>query len=139
MASAENLCLSLLVQQSNSQSRRHEIRYNIVTKMFEIPPELDSSTSMPEAGTLQSNTQIAVNSHHQLAFNNTSRWNFEMRDVTDGPVNCRCCYDENHGSNCRRFWEKCFECHVPAQEKTDHAENCGVKNWFQSEKYVDFM
>lgn len=137
VTSAENLRLSLLVQQSNSHSRMHEIRYNIVTKMFEIPQELVSSASMPKAKTLQSNTQIAVNPNNQLALNNVSRWNFEMRAVTDGPVDCRYCYDENHGKNCRRYWEKCFECHVPAQEKTDHAENCGVKNWFQSEKYVD--
>lgn len=47
------------------------------------------------------------------------------------------CFDVHHGKFCRRLFERCFECHVPAQEKNDHAMNCGVRNWYQSQKYVD--
>lgn len=54
-----------------------------------------------------------------------------------GGANCTICYGAHHGENCRRFWERCFECHVPAQSKTDHAEKCHAKDWFKSEKYVN--
>lgn len=47
------------------------------------------------------------------------------------------CYDTHHGNYCRRLFERCFECHVPAQEQSDHSKNCGVRKWFQSQTYID--
>lgn len=59
--------------------------------------------------------------------------NREVQQRTD----CLMCYGAHHGEYCRRLWERCFECHVPAQSKTDHAANCSINNWLRSEKYVD--
>lgn len=49
------------------------------------------------------------------------------------------CYGAHHdgGKHCKRFWERCFECHVPVKAKNDHSENCGAKNWLQSERYIE--
>lgn len=52
-------------------------------------------------------------------------------------IKCLMCYGAHHGEDCRRLWETCFECHVPVQSTYDHAENCGAKKWFRSEKYVE--
>lgn len=75
--------------------------------------------------------QIYQSQHHNP--NHAAQTTYSGNSGAD----CTMCYGAHHGEYCRRFWERCFECHVPAQAKTDHAEKCNVKNWFQSEKYID--
>lgn len=65
--------------------------------------------------------------------------NNAIRNAKRGETDAACllCYGAHHGEYCQPCWEKCFECHLPVQAKADHAENCGAKDWFVSEKYVD--
>lgn len=128
--SIANLCLSLSVLHPNAPFRNHEIQYNMLTKMFNIPQEL-SSTSLPEEQSIEPNNQLVVSDGLR------AKRYFETQNTSVRQANCSYCHDEHHGEYCRRFWQRCFECHVPAQEKGDHAGNCSAKNWFASEKYVD--
>lgn len=70
-----------------------------------------------------------------------ANFNFNVTFLTfqaDGQnFHCLQCYDAHHGKFCRRRFERCFECHVPAQEKSDYASNCSVSSWYCSEAYVD--
>lgn len=52
-------------------------------------------------------------------------------------IDCLVCYGAHHGEHCRQLWERCFECHLPAQCNTDHAEKCSSKARFRSEQYVE--
>lgn len=48
---------------------------------------------------------------------------------------CLACYGAHHSWKCqRKMLSNCFECHVPAEKKSDHYKGCGVKEWYVSDR-----
>lgn len=105
VSSESNPGITVSLYPKNGQSRHHEMRYDIVTKTFQIPDELKIETVMSAAAAEQQCTTVAVYQEFKRSFETA---------VNKQQQNARC-----------------FECHVPVKRSEDHAKQCGSK-WYVS-------
>lgn len=135
--------------------REFILEYDQGTKQFKIPLGLRISVSDGidmYGNDAQTNAQLhgksdvgaqclqlmEVNAEMRSRLSNVGSENSAEPNRID--VNCMVCFGLHHSLECQKgVLENCYECHVPIQYSDEHAQNCGAKKLFLSEKIGKYV
>lgn len=134
MSAEDKPCIILNAFPKNEAAREYVIRFDIATETFTIPDGLhsqatqgtsgDNGTVQPIQPQVESRSEIGAQSLQLLEYNANLRGR-EM-NIEVGNRSIRTDASEQEGV------DRCFECHVPVRNSSDHADICSVKKWFVS-------
>lgn len=140
---------------NGKMARQFVLQYDQDTKRFKIPVGLDVNVagygSDVYASDIQTNAQLdkpldGAQCLEMVEFDANIRNRLptvglgNQLEENRANSNCMVCYGLHHSVECQRGkLGNCYECHVPIKHYDDHAQNCGAKQFFFSEKVDKYV